>query len=42
LVAIAERFAVPIHFVGVGERAEDLRPFSARAFARALVGLAAE
>ena len=28
-----------IHFVGVGERAEDLHPFSADAFARALVGL---
>ncbi len=39
LVAIAERHAVPIHFVGVGESAEDLQPFSARAYARALAGL---
>ena len=39
LVAIAEQHAIPIHFVGVGERAEDLHPFSADAFARALVGL---
>ncbi len=39
LVAIADRYDLPIHFVGVGERAEDLQPFSARAFARALVGL---
>lgn len=39
LVAIADRHALPIHFVGVGERAEDLQPFDARAFARALVGL---
>jgi len=39
LVAIAERHALPIHFVGVGETAEDLQPFDARAFARALVGL---
>lgn len=39
LVAIAEAHALPIHFVGVGETAEDLQPFSARAYARALVGL---
>jgi fused signal recognition particle receptor len=39
LVAIAEKFDLPIHFVGVGEKAEDLQPFSADAFAKALVGL---
>ena len=39
LVAIAEKYDLPIHFVGIGERAEDLRPFSARVFAKALVGL---
>jgi|JI6StandDraft_1071083.scaffolds.fasta_scaffold00163_46 fused signal recognition particle receptor len=39
LVAIAEKFDLPIHFVGVGEKAEDLHPFSADTFARALVGL---
>jgi fused signal recognition particle receptor len=39
LVAIAEHHALPIHFIGVGESAEDLQPFNARAFARALVGL---
>ncbi len=39
LVAIADAYDLPIHFVGVGERAEDLHPFSADAFARALVGL---
>ena len=39
LVAIAESYDVPIHFVGVGEKAEDLHPFSADTFARALVGL---
>ena len=38
LVAIAEAHALPIHFVGIGEKAEDLQPFSARAYARALVG----
>lgn len=39
LVAIADKYDLPIHFVGVGEKAEDLQPFSADAFARALVGL---
>jgi len=39
LVAVAQRHAIPIHFVGVGEKAEDLKPFEAESFARALVGL---
>jgi fused signal recognition particle receptor len=39
LVAIAERHALPVHFVGVGESAEDLQPFDADAFAKALVGV---
>jgi fused signal recognition particle receptor len=39
LVAVAQRHAIPIHFIGVGEKAEDLRPFEAQAFASALVGL---
>ncbi|MEZ5938753.1 MAG: signal recognition particle-docking protein FtsY [Hyphomonadaceae bacterium] len=39
LVSIADRYDTPIHFVGVGEKPEDLQPFSARTFARALVGL---
>jgi fused signal recognition particle receptor len=39
LVAIAESHDIPIHFVGVGEKPEDLHPFSADTFARALVGL---
>ena len=39
LVAIAEKFKVPVHFIGVGEGIDDLAPFSARDFARALVGL---
>lgn len=38
LVALAERHAVPIYFIGVGEKAEDLQPFEAQSFARALVG----
>ena len=40
LVAVAQKFALPVHFVGVGESAEDLQPFDAGAFARALAGAA--
>lgn len=39
LVAVAEKFGLPIHFIGVGESAEDLQPFEAAEFARALVGV---
>jgi fused signal recognition particle receptor len=39
LVAVADKFKLPIHFIGVGESAEDLEPFSARDFARAIAGL---
>jgi fused signal recognition particle receptor len=39
LVAIADRFALPVHFVGVGEGVEDLAPFVARDFAAAIAGL---
>ncbi len=39
LVALAERFGLPVHAVGVGEGVDDLRPFEARAFARSLMGL---
>ena len=39
LVAIAARFGLPVHFIGVGEGVEDLQPFTARDFARAIVGL---
>jgi fused signal recognition particle receptor len=39
VVALAQEFGLPVHFVGVGEKAEDLRPFAARDFARGLVGL---
>ena len=39
LVAIAQKFAVPVHFIGVGESVDDLAPFSARDFARAIAGL---
>ncbi len=39
LVAVAEKFAVPVHFIGVGEGVEDLEPFAARDFAQAIAGL---
>ena len=39
LVALAERFGLPVHAIGVGEGEDDLRPFEAEAFARHLVGL---
>ena len=42
LVAVARRHGMPIHFVGIGETAEDLQPFDAHAFARALAGLDGE
>jgi fused signal recognition particle receptor len=39
LVAIADRFKLPVHFIGVGEGVDDLSDFTARDFARAVVGL---
>jgi fused signal recognition particle receptor len=42
LVAIAEKFKLPVHFIGVGETAEDLEPFLARDFAEAIAGIGRE
>jgi fused signal recognition particle receptor len=39
LVALAAQFGLPVHFIGVGESVDDLEPFSARDFARAVAGL---
>ncbi|MAO91036.1 MULTISPECIES: signal recognition particle-docking protein FtsY [unclassified Hwanghaeella] len=39
LVALADTFGLPVHAIGVGEQAEDMRPFEARDFARSLMGL---
>ncbi len=39
LVAIAEKFALPVHFIGIGEAIDDLEPFEARDFARAIAGI---
>ncbi len=42
LVALAAKFGLPVHFIGVGEGIEDLEPFTARDFARAIAGLEAD
>ncbi|MCW5716239.1 MAG: signal recognition particle-docking protein FtsY [Bauldia sp.] len=39
LVALSSRFGLPVHFIGVGEGVDDLEPFAARDFARAIAGL---
>lgn len=39
LVALAEKMKLPVHAIGVGEGADDLRPFTAEDYAKALVGL---
>jgi len=39
LVAIADKYKLPVHFIGVGEGVDDLAPFTARDFARAVAGL---
>ncbi|HWF97131.1 MAG TPA: signal recognition particle-docking protein FtsY [Xanthobacteraceae bacterium] len=39
LAAIAAKHALPVHFIGVGEGIEDLAPFEAKDFARAIAGI---
>jgi fused signal recognition particle receptor len=39
LVALADKFGLPIHAIGIGEQIEDLAPFDPEDFARALVGI---
>mgnify|MGYP006108842101 CR=1 FL=1 len=39
VVALAEEFGLPVHAVGVGEGADDLQPFTADGFAKALAGV---
>jgi fused signal recognition particle receptor len=38
LVAIAKKFGLPVHFIGVGEGVDDLEPFEAKDFASAIAG----
>jgi fused signal recognition particle receptor len=40
LVALAAKFSLPVHFIGVGEGEDDLMPFNAARFAKALTGAA--
>jgi fused signal recognition particle receptor len=42
LVALADRFGLPIHAIGVGEQIDDLAPFDPEEFAAALTGLDTE
>lgn len=39
LVAIAAKFRLPVYFIGVGEQVDDLEPFQAGDFARAIAGV---
>ncbi len=39
LVAIAAKHRLPVYFIGVGEQVDDLEPFSANDFARAIAGV---
>jgi fused signal recognition particle receptor len=39
LVALAAKFGLPVHFIGVGEGIDDLAPFSATDFAHAIAGI---
>jgi fused signal recognition particle receptor len=41
LVSLAEKYGIPVHYIGIGEKVDDLRPFEAETFARSLVGLEA-
>lgn len=38
MIAIAIQYQIPISYIGLGEKMEDLRPFEAENFARALLG----
>ncbi len=39
LVALSARYGLPVHFIGVGEGVDDLAPFTARDFAKAIAGI---
>ncbi|GAB1718009.1 MAG: signal recognition particle-docking protein FtsY [Nitrobacter sp.] len=39
LVALAEKHRLPVHFIGVGEGVDDLAPFTAKDFAKAVAGI---
>jgi fused signal recognition particle receptor len=39
LVAVAAKYGLPVHFIGVGEGIDDLAPFDAKDFANAIAGI---
>lgn len=39
LIGLSRKFKLPIHFIGIGEKVDDLRPFNARNFADCIMGL---
>ncbi len=39
MVALAEKYKLPVHFIGVGEDIDDLAPFTAADFAKAIAGI---
>jgi fused signal recognition particle receptor len=39
LVALAAKHKLPVHFIGVGEGVDDLSPFAAKDFAKAIAGI---
>ena len=39
LLSLAEKFGLPVHAIGVGEKIEDLQSFKAQEFAKSLMGL---
>ena len=39
MVALADTFGLPVHAIGVGEQADDFRPFDAQDFAKSLMGV---
>ncbi|MBK5960750.1 signal recognition particle-docking protein FtsY [Rhodoplanes elegans] len=39
LVAVAAKYRLPVHFIGVGEGVDDLSPFAAKDFAKAVAGI---
>ncbi|MDR6657887.1 fused signal recognition particle receptor [Tardiphaga robiniae] len=39
LVALSEKYKLPVHFIGVGEGIDDLAPFTAKDFAQAIAGI---
>jgi fused signal recognition particle receptor len=41
LIAVAAKYGLPVHFIGVGESVEDLAPFAAADFANAVAGIGA-